>query len=72
MDEVRSELVGSVWKILVAAGDTVEANAEIMILESMKMEIPVSASRRGVIESIEVAEGEAVDSGQLLVRIEAE
>lgn len=70
MQEIRSELVGSVWKVLVQVGDAVSAEQEIMILESMKMEIPVIAQAPGTVRSIEVAEGQAVNSGELLVQIE--
>lgn len=72
MQEIRSELVGSVWKVLVQVGDTVSADQEVMILESMKMEIPVVALAPGTVTSIEVAEGQPVNAGELLVRVEAQ
>ncbi|MFD1211018.1 biotin/lipoyl-binding carrier protein [Arthrobacter sp. GCM10027362] len=66
MSEVRSDLAANVWKILVAPGTAVEEDETIMILESMKMEIPVDAPESGVVTDISVSEGEAVAEGQLL------
>ena len=63
---VIAEVAGTVWKIVVAVGERVEADQEVMILESMKMEIPALASRAGVVQSLLVAEGEAVSEGQAL------
>src|ERR1051325_7432373 len=53
---VRSEIAGSVWKIEVAVGDAVAADEPLIILESMKMEIPLLAPRAGVVKEILVAE----------------
>lgn len=66
---VNSPVVGTAWKILVAVGDTVAEGDDVMILESMKMEIPVEAEAAGVIASLEVAEGDTVAEGQLLATI---
>lgn len=63
---VIAEVSGTLWKIVVAVGDRVDADQEVMILESMKMEIPALASRAGVVHSLLVAEGEAVSEGQAL------
>lgn len=70
MYDVSAELSGSVWKILVTEGVAVAANEEIMILESMKMEIPVVAPTAGTVVSLAVTEGDAVDAGTLLARLE--
>lgn len=70
MYDVRAELSGSVWKILVTEGVAVAANEEIMILESMKMEIPVVAPIAGTVVSLAVAEGDSVDAGTLLARLD--
>ena len=64
---VRSEIAGSVWKIEVAVGDAVAADEPLIILESMKMEIPLLAPRAGVVKEILVAEGEPIDEGDLVV-----
>jgi biotin carboxyl carrier protein len=66
---IESEIAGTVWKIEVAAGDSVSADDVLIILESMKMEIPVMALSDGVVESIHVAEGDSVSEGQLLVSL---
>jgi acetyl-CoA carboxylase biotin carboxyl carrier protein len=63
---VKSEIAGNVWKIQLKPGDKVEADGEIMILESMKMEIPVLSPKDGTIKEIKVNEGEAIGEGQLV------
>lgn len=68
--EVRAEMVANVWKILVAEGDTVEDGDTLVILESMKMEIPVIAEDSGVVAQIKVAEGDVVQEGDLIAVIE--
>lgn len=68
--EVRAELAGTVWKVLVAAGDTVAEDQTLLILESMKMEIPVVAPRTGVVKQVLSAEGVAIAEGQVLVILE--
>ena len=67
---VESEVTGNVWKIEVAVGDTVEEEDVIMILESMKMEIPVEAPCAGKIAKILVAEKDHVSEDQLIAVIE--
>ncbi len=61
---IRSEITGTVWKIVVQAGDALEADDTIMILESMKMEIPVVAPEAGRVVKILVDEGAPVRDGQ--------
>ena len=68
---IESEIAGTVWKIEVAVGDAVRTDDILMILESMKMEIPVVAVAPGVVESFHVAEGDGVTEGQLLVTLRA-
>jgi acetyl-CoA carboxylase biotin carboxyl carrier protein len=68
---VKSEIAGNVWKIQTKPGDKVEADGEIMILESMKMEIPVLSPKAGTIKEIRVAEGEAIGEGQLVAILDA-
>ena len=63
---VKSEIAGNVWKIQTKAGDKVEFEGELMILESMKMEIPVLSPKAGTVKEIKVAEGEAIAEGQLV------
>ena len=64
---VRSEIAGSVWKLEVAVGDSVAEDDPLVILESMKMEIPVLAPAAGIVQEILVAEGEAVAEGEIVV-----
>ncbi|MBK1662609.1 biotin/lipoyl-binding carrier protein [Paracraurococcus ruber] len=68
---VKSEIAGSVWKILKQPGEAVEAEDSLMLLESMKMEIPVVAPRRGTVLEWRVAEGEAVAEGDVVVVLRA-
>jgi biotin carboxyl carrier protein len=67
---VRSEIAGSVWKIEVAVGDAVAADDSLLILESMKMEIPLLAPRAGTVRQILVAEGEPIAEGDVAVILE--
>jgi urea carboxylase len=67
---IRSEVTGTVWKVVVEAGDRLEADDTLMVLESMKMEIPVIAPEDGRVIEILVAEGAAVREGQDLARFE--
>jgi biotin carboxyl carrier protein len=68
--KVLSEVTGSVWKLLKKPGDTVSAGDEIMLIESMKMEIPVIAEEDGTIAELHVAETDAVQEGQLVATLE--
>lgn len=61
---LQSEVTGTVWKIEVRAGDTVTEDQTLLILESMKMEIPVTAPHAGTVLQLLVREGESVAEGQ--------
>lgn len=65
--EVKSEVTGTIWKILVSPGSEVEEDDSIAILESMKMEIPVSAPESGTVKEIVLAEGDQVAEGQVIL-----
>jgi biotin carboxyl carrier protein len=67
--KVPSELNGTVWKIEVAVGDRVSEGDTLILLESMKMEIPVSAPCDGVVSSILVKEEQAVVEGETLAMV---
>lgn len=67
---VTAEVSGTVCKIEVSVGDTVMPEQELVIVESMKMEIPVAAAKGGVVREIFVEQGEVVTEGQNLVLIE--
>jgi len=68
--EVKSVVTGSVWKIVASVGQPLAAGDEIMILESMKMEIPVIVEDGGVLKELKVAEGATVIEGQVLAVVE--
>jgi len=68
--QVLSEVSGSVWKIEAAVGAEVGADDTILIIESMKMEIPVSSPRAGRVVELKVAEGEPVKEGQVVAIVE--
>jgi len=68
--DVKTEITGNVWKIEKAVGDTVGEEDTILILESMKMEIPVLAPEEGTLIEILVAEGDTVTEGTVVARIE--
>jgi acetyl-CoA carboxylase biotin carboxyl carrier protein len=70
-EEVRAEMVANVWKVVVAEGDTVADGDTLVILESMKMEIPVLAESDGTVRSLAVSEGQVVQEGDLIAVIEA-
>jgi acetyl-CoA carboxylase biotin carboxyl carrier protein len=64
--KVKTEVTGSVWKIVTQAGQVIAAGETIMIIESMKMEIPVITEDGGTLSELHVAEGEAVNEGQVV------
>jgi biotin carboxyl carrier protein len=66
IEEVHAEMVSSVWKVLVEAGAQVAAGDTLVILESMKMEIPVLTERSGVVQEMHVVEGEVLQEGDLI------
>jgi acetyl-CoA carboxylase biotin carboxyl carrier protein len=69
--EVKSEATGSVWKIVTTVGQKLEPGDTVMIVESMKMEIPVIAEDGGTIKAFLVAEGTAVTEGQAVATLES-
>ena len=62
-------MVANVWKVVVAQGDTVEDGDTLVILESMKMEIPVLAESAGTVSELKVAEGDVVQEGDVIAVI---
>ena len=69
LSEVRAELVGSVHEVLVAKGATVAVGDVLLVLESMKMEIPVLTEAAGTVTELAVVVGDVVQEGDLLARI---
>ena len=68
---VKSEITCAVWKVTSAVGERLNAEDPILILESMKMEIPVAAPSAGTVRELLVKEGEAVAEGQAVAILEA-
>ena len=68
--EIQSEVTGNVWKIEVQSGARVDAGDVLMILESMKMEIPVEAPAPGTVAELRVAEEDAVEEDQVIAILE--
>ena len=69
-EEVVAEMVANVWKVLVAAGDEVAEGDTLVILESMKMEIPVITEQGGKVAELKVAEGDVVQEGDVIAVVE--
>ncbi|MEU5862140.1 MULTISPECIES: biotin/lipoyl-binding carrier protein [unclassified Nonomuraea] len=70
MAEVRAEMVANVWKVVVREGEAVSEGDTLVILESMKMEIPVLAEDGGVVSQLQVAEGDVIQEGDLIAVID--
>ncbi len=70
MTDIEAHITGTVWKIEVEVGDTVEEGDAVVILESMKMEMPVEAEDPGVVTEIRCTEGQSVSEGDTLVVLE--
>jgi len=65
--DVEAHITGTVWRVEVAVGDSVDEGDTVVILESMKMEMPVEAEDPGVVKEIRCEEGQAVSEGDTLV-----
>jgi acetyl-CoA carboxylase biotin carboxyl carrier protein len=70
MPQVEAHITGTVWKIEVEIGDSVDEGDAVVILESMKMEMPVEAEDPGVVREILCQEGQSVSEGDTLVVLE--
>jgi acetyl-CoA carboxylase biotin carboxyl carrier protein len=68
---IRSNMSGSLWKLVVKVGDPVEAGQEVAILESMKMEIPILSEGSGIVEAVLKNEGDFVQEDEVVVRLQA-
>ena len=66
INRIESLVTGTVWKIERQTGDTVAKGETVLIIESMKMEIPMDAPAAGVLQDLLVAEGDSVSEGQVL------
>jgi acetyl-CoA carboxylase biotin carboxyl carrier protein len=70
MSEIEAHITGTVWKIEVNVGDEVAEGDTVVILESMKMEMPVEAEDDGVVKEIRCSENQSVSEGDVLVVLE--
>ena len=70
MADIEAHITGTVWKVEVQVGDEVTEGDTVVILESMKMEMPVEAEDEGTVKEIVVAEGQAVSEGDTLIVLE--
>jgi acetyl-CoA carboxylase biotin carboxyl carrier protein len=70
MTTIVSSMAGSVWKVLVTEGEEVKEGQDVVILESMKMEIPIAAEQDGKVKKVHIQEGDFVNDADVLVDIE--
>jgi acetyl-CoA carboxylase biotin carboxyl carrier protein len=70
MSQVLASMAGNVWKVLVKPGEKVEAGQDAIILESMKMEIPITLETSGTVKEVKINEGDFVNEGDILVELE--
>jgi acetyl-CoA carboxylase biotin carboxyl carrier protein len=68
--ELKTDITGSVWKVLKQAGDAIGEEEPVLIMESMKMEVPVVSTEAGVVREILVKEGDTVSDGTVVARVE--
>jgi acetyl-CoA carboxylase biotin carboxyl carrier protein len=69
-EKVYADITGTIWKVVAQAGERVEAEQTILIVESMKMEVPVVSPVKGVLSALLVKEGQQIEEGQELAVIE--
>jgi acetyl-CoA carboxylase biotin carboxyl carrier protein len=70
MPDVEAHITGTVWKVEVGVGDDVDEGDTVVILESMKMEMPVEAEDSGTVAEVRCEEGQSVSEGEVLVVLE--
>jgi acetyl-CoA carboxylase biotin carboxyl carrier protein len=68
--ELKANMAGNVWKLNVKQGDKVDSGQDVVILESMKMEIPIAAEETGTISELKVNEGDFVNEGDVIAVID--
>ncbi|MBB6446217.1 acetyl-CoA carboxylase biotin carboxyl carrier protein subunit [Bacillus benzoevorans] len=67
--EVLTNMAGNVWRVVVQPGDQVSEGQDVVILESMKMEIPVSSEVSGIVDEVIVNEGDFVNDGDVVIKL---
>lgn len=70
MTDICAPMSGNIWKILVKEGDKIKADDELMIMEVMKMEVPVTSPMDGVVKSLKVKEEDAVEADAVVAVVE--
>jgi acetyl-CoA carboxylase biotin carboxyl carrier protein len=70
MPNIEAHITGNIWKVDVAVGDSIKEGDTVVILESMKMEIPVESEDDGTVKEIRCEEGQAVSEGDVLIVLE--
>ncbi len=70
MAQIVSTMAGTVFQVLVSIGDEISEGQDVVILESMKMEVPITSEKSGTVQQIHVESGEFVNEGDLLVDVE--
>ena len=70
MTVIKATMAGTLWKVLVQEGQKVSVGEEVIVLESMKMEIPIEAEVSGIVKKVHVAEGDFVNVDDALVEVE--
>ncbi|MBM7650103.1 acetyl-CoA carboxylase biotin carboxyl carrier protein [Bacillus ectoiniformans] len=70
MAKIEASMAGNVWKVLVSEGEEVSAGQDVVILESMKMEIPIAAEESGTVKKVYIQEGDFVNEADALVEVE--
>jgi acetyl-CoA carboxylase biotin carboxyl carrier protein len=70
LPDLRAEVTGTIFRIECSLGETVARGATVLIMESMKMEIPLESTHDGTVAEIRCQEGQAVDEGEILVVLE--
>lgn len=68
--EIKAHITGTIWKIPVKAGDAVEEGDTLVIIESMKMEMPIEADDDGKVIEVKAAEGQAVNEGDVIMIVQ--
>ncbi|GGP15986.1 acetyl-CoA carboxylase biotin carboxyl carrier protein subunit [Oceanobacillus neutriphilus] len=68
--EIKASMAGNVWKITVQQGEAVEEGQDVVILESMKMEIPIASEEKGILKEWKVQEGDFVNEGDTMAIVE--
>ncbi|HLQ98152.1 MAG TPA: acetyl-CoA carboxylase biotin carboxyl carrier protein subunit [Candidatus Dormibacteraeota bacterium] len=70
MKEIKASMAGSIWQIHVSVGDQVAKGQDVVVLESMKMEIPIATESAGIVKEVKMGEGDFVNEGDVILVIE--